>query len=87
MMRLLGRKVSTDGSVPATLQAEVAIDMKKRLEAVWIKHRLGVNSIKMYDKQGCIFRVETIINDPSDFKSFRSPEGKQEVGKKWLPMR
>ena len=51
------------------------------------KHRLGGNSIKMYDKQGSILRVETTINDPTDFKSFRSPEGKPEAEKKWLPMR
>lgn len=87
VMRFLGRSIPSDGKVPANLHAELVSDMKERTEGVRIKHRLGGNSIKMYDKQGSVLRVETTINDPSDFKSFRSPEGKPEVEKKWLPMR
>ena len=87
IMRFLGRNVPANGSVPANLQAEIVSDVKRRPEGVRIKHRLGGNSIKMYDKQGSILRVETTINDPTDFKSFRSPEGKPEAEKKWLPMR
>ena len=60
--------------------------MKTRPEGVRIKHRANANSIKMYDKQGSVLRVETTINDAADFKSFRTPEGKPEADKAWYPM-
>ena len=48
---------------------------------------MGANSIKLYDKQGSVLRVETTINDVTAFKSFRSIEGKPTEEKKWRPMR
>jgi len=87
VMRFLGRNVPEGGNVPSNFQAEIMSDMKRRTEGVRIKHRLGNNSIKLYDKPGGNLRVEATINDPSDFKSFRSPEGKPEVKEQWLPMR
>jgi hypothetical protein len=65
--------------VPPRLKAEVASDMKTRPEGVRIKHRLGDNSLKMYDKQGSVLRVETTINDPAGFKVWRNP-GRQTPG-------
>ena len=41
----------------------------------------------MYDKQGKILRIETTINDPYDFKVFRTKEGYPNGEKKWLKMR
>jgi len=35
-------------------------------------HRVNANSIKMYDKQGSVLRVETTINNTRDFKVFRA---------------
>jgi hypothetical protein len=40
-----------------------------------IKHRLNSNSIKMYDKQQSVLRVETTMNDPSDFRVYRRAGG------------
>lgn len=37
-----------------------------------IKHRVGKNWIKMYDKAGSILRVETVINHPQDFRIRRT---------------
>lgn len=37
-----------------------------------LKHRVGDNWLKLYDKFGLILRVETVINDPSVFKVFRT---------------
>jgi hypothetical protein len=54
---------------------------------VRIKHRLGENSIKLYNKQGSGLRVETTINDAAGFKSFRTPEGKPDAKKAWHRMR
>jgi hypothetical protein len=52
-----------------------------------IKHRVKANSIKMYDKQGSVLRVETTINDTQDFRVFRAKEGQPRGGKSWLPLR
>jgi len=59
VVRFLGHKVPADGNP----RAEVVSDMKRRPEGVRIKHRVGQNSIKMYDKQGSVLRVETTIDD------------------------
>ena len=87
VMRFLGRHIPPSGRLPSRLKADVVSDMKTRPEGVRIKHRLGDNSIKMYDKQGSVLRVETTINDAAGFKSFRAPEGKPEAPKKWHRMR
>jgi len=54
---------------------------------VRIKHRVGRNTLKMYDKQGTVLRVETTINDVRGLKVFRHrtemPQGERE----WLPLR
>ncbi len=87
VMRFLGRKVPAGGDPHGNLQAEVVSDVKRRPEGVRIKHRVGENSVKMYDKQGSVLRVETTINDVDDFKTFRAPEGKPDVAPSWQRMR
>jgi hypothetical protein len=87
VMRFLGRNVPPSGNIPPRLMAEVTSDVKRRPEGMRIKHRLGENSIKLYNKQGSVLRVETTINDASGFKSFRTPEGKPEAEKSWHRMR
>jgi hypothetical protein len=87
VMRFLGRAIPPSGKLPPHLNAEVVSDVKRRHEGVRIKHRLGENSIKMYDKQASVLRVETTINDAAGFKSFRTPEGKPEAPQGWHGMR
>jgi len=87
VMRFLGRKIPPSGRLPPALKADVVSDLKTRPEGVRIKHRLGGNAIKMYDKQGSVLRVETTINEAAGFKSFRTPEGKPEAPKTWHRMR
>jgi hypothetical protein len=87
VMRFLGRKIPPSNTLPPRLGAEVVSDMKRRPEGMRIKHRLGQNSVKMYDKQASVLRVETTINDPADFKSFRTPEGKPDAAPAWHGMR
>jgi hypothetical protein len=86
VMRFLGRKVPTTG-VNSRFQGEVVSDLKQRPEGMRVKHRVQSNSIKMYDKQGSVLRVETTINDPHDFQVFRSKEGDPEGAKSWLRLR
>jgi len=93
VMRFLGHRVCANGEVRGEFKGELISDYKKRPEGVRVKHSLKANSIKVYDKQGSILRVETTINDPSDFRVFREPQvgrscpTKEEGKKSWLPMR
>jgi hypothetical protein len=87
VMRFLGRKIPPSGRLPANFKAAVVSDLKTRPEGVRVRHQLGANAIKMYDKQGSVLRVETTINDAGGFKSFRTPEGKPEAPKAWRGLR
>jgi hypothetical protein len=81
VMRFLGRRVRSD------FPGEIVSDFKGRPEGVRIKHRLGSNSLKLYDKQGSILRPELTMNDPSDFKVFRAKEGDPNGPRSWRPLR
>lgn len=81
VMRFLGRRVH------GRFDGEIVSDFKNRPEGVCVHHRIGGNSIKMYDKQGSILRVETTINDPSGIKVFRRKQGDPDGERAMLPMR
>lgn len=52
-----------------------------------INHRMKDNRLKMYDKFGLILRVETVINQPGEFKVYRESQhhdGSASMG--WYPM-
>jgi hypothetical protein len=68
-------------------KGEVVSDVRKREEGIRIKHRIEENSIKMYDKQGSILRIETTIINPRRFKVYRDTIRKGEETKAWIPMR
>jgi hypothetical protein len=87
VLRFLGRNVPASGRLPPGLKAEVLSDLQARPEGVRLKHRLGANTIKMYDKHARVLRVETTINHAADFKAFRRPEGKPDAANGWKRMR
>jgi hypothetical protein len=87
VMRFLGRKLPKHGGVHGRFTGQVVSDLKSRPEGIRIKHRLNFNSIKMYDKQGSVLRVETTINDARDLKVYRRKEGDSQGKKAWLRMR
>jgi hypothetical protein len=87
VMRFLGRKLPQHGGVHRNFTGEVVSDLKARPEGLRIKHRLNFNSLKMYDKQGSVLRVETTINDARDLKVYRRKEGDSKGKKRWLRMR
>jgi hypothetical protein len=66
---------------------EVSSDLQRREEGIRVKHRVEENSIKMYDKQGSVLRIETTINNPRRFRVHRQgwTRGKRKL--KWLPLR
>jgi hypothetical protein len=70
-----------------SLAQEVVTDGKRRLEGWRVKHRMGQNWIKMYDKVS-VLRVETVINKPSEFRILRvvtTTAGRRE--RRWCEMR
>jgi hypothetical protein len=88
VMRFLGHKTPTQtGRVARHFKGEVVSDLKDRPEGIRVKHRLNGNSIKLYDKQGSVLRVETTINHPKEFRVYRRREGDPEGGRAWRVMR
>ena len=87
VMRFLSKLAPNESYSFRRFQGEVVSDLVRRPEGVRIKHRVNGNSVKMYDKQGSVLRVETTINDPRDMKTFRQPEGQPKVKPRWLPLR
>src|SRR5262249_53973213 len=75
VLRFLGRRVTAEGHVPAHLRDEVTSDLKRRPEGVRVKHRAGKNTVKLYDKQGSVPRVETTLNEVTGLKSYRAAAG------------
>ena len=59
---------------------------KGRWPGARVKHRMKNNWLKMYDKFGMVLRIETVINDPREFRVRRSRtrEGRRELV--WCPM-
>jgi hypothetical protein len=55
----------------ASYAQEVGTKYNKQIQGTRIKHFMGANSIKMYDKASKVLRVETTVNDITEFKIFR----------------
>ena len=91
VMRFMDKKVSRHGKVSGARGHEVVSDMKVRSEGVRIKHRLGKNSIKLYDKAyaaaGAVLRPEITLNAPGQFRVFRHKSGPDDGPMKWRPLR
>jgi hypothetical protein len=88
VLRFLGRKLPASGRVHGKYTDEVLSHLGHRVDGLRIKHRAGENSIKMYDKAvGRVLRVETTINDPSDFKVYRAKENDPDGDKDWRVLR
>jgi hypothetical protein len=88
VMRFLGKRVPIHGGIDRSFKGEVTSDLRQRPEGVRVKHRVKDNSVKMYDKQGSVLRVETTINDPHDLKVYRPKEGDgEDAPRKWRYMR
>jgi hypothetical protein len=81
VMRFLGKPVRSN------FRGEIVSDFKDRPEGVRVKHSIDMNSVKIYDKQASVLRVETTINQPRAFRAFRRAEGQSKGPKKWRYMR
>jgi len=87
VMRFLGHKLPAHGGVHGQFAGEVVSDLKQRPEGVRLKHRAGRNTLKMYDKQGSVLRVETTLNDVRGLKVFRTKDDDPKGQRQWLPLR
>jgi hypothetical protein len=81
VMRFMGRRFTRE------FNGEVTSDLKHRVEGVRVKHWVDENSIKMYDKQGSVLRIETTINSPKRFSVRRMTTRHGELVNTWFPMR
>jgi hypothetical protein len=81
VLTFLGRKLH------GSFQGEVLTDMKaRRWPGARVKHRMKENWIKMYDKQGCVLRVETVINNPCEFTVRRRGKRHGRIVLGWFPL-
>ena len=87
VMRFLGRKTPTQsGRVDPRFTGQVISDLKHRPEGIRVKHSVNGNSVKMYDKEGSVLRIETTINKTEEFKVYRTKQGDPGGEKAWRTM-
>jgi len=68
-------------------KAEILSHLGTRAEGVRVKHALDRNSVKMYDKQQSVLRVETTINNTRQMKVFRATENNPDGPESWQQLR
>jgi len=88
VLRFLGRKVpQSSGKAHAGFTGQVSSRLQERPEGVRIRHTLNGNSLKMYDKEGSVLRVETTIVRPGEFRVYRPKEGEPQGPPRWRSLR
>lgn len=87
VLRFLDRKIAPGRPVPKNFHGTAETDLSRRADHLRVRHRVNDNSIKMYDKQGSVLRIETTLNNVRDLKVFRRAEGKPQSERKWRIMR
>ena len=80
LLRYLGRRTQ-----PRCFNGEVYTRLHERREGTCIRHHVEENSIKMYNKQGSVLRVETTINNPRRFKVHRMTTRQGVQSMRWIP--
>ena len=83
VLRFLGRRPWVEMFSKEVIHSQ----LKTRPEGTRIKHQMGHNSIKMYDKQESVLRVETTVNDAGGMKAYRTSEADPEGPKQWRKLR
>jgi len=81
VLTFLGRKLH------GKFEGEVLNEYKRRQPGARVKHRMSYNWIKMYDKHGRVLRVETVINQPTEFRVRRRGRRNGCSVIAWFPMR
>lgn len=87
VLRFLGHYVPPCGRIPKRFRGEVTTSLKERPEGVRLRHTINGNSIKVYDKQGSVLRVETTIVHPEHFKVYRPKADDPQRPLQWQRLR
>jgi len=87
VMRFLQQSLTKSGQIHGKFVGEIITDYRRRTEGVRVKHRLGLNSLKMYDKFGVVLRIEVTIHDAKGLKVLRPKPSDPEGKRCWQPLR
>src|ERR1700733_1384414 len=87
VLRFLGHKTPAHGRVHGHHQGEILSSLEQRPEGLRLKHQANGNSVKLYDKQGSVLRVETTLNRPHQFRVYRASERDPEGKMRWQVLR
>ena len=87
VLRFLGQPTPASGHVHGNFQGQILSQLKQRPEGLRLKHQANGNSLKLYDKQGSILRVETTLNRPHQFRVFRASERDPQGTLRWQVLR
>lgn len=91
VLRFMGKRVTRQGTAVGGHEVPVSSDLKVRPNGVRIKHRLGANSIKLYDKAydelGAVLRPEITITNTALFRVYRPKNNEPDSPPQWRPMR
>jgi hypothetical protein len=91
VLRFMGKRVSRNGTTNGRFEVPISSDLKVRLNGVRIKHRYGVNSIKLYDKAydelGAVLRPEITISKTELFRVYRPKNDVANSDLQWRRMR
>jgi hypothetical protein len=87
VLRFLGHSVPASGNLPRRFTGEVTSSLKQRPEGVRLRHTVNGNSLKVYDKQGSVLRVETTLVHPEHFKVYRPAENDPQRRLRWQKLR
>jgi hypothetical protein len=90
VLRFMGKKVTRQGNAAGGLKLPLSTDLKVRSNGARVKHRLGPNSIKLYDKAydklGAVLRTEMTISVARYFQVYRrTDDSKSKLA--WRPLR
>jgi hypothetical protein len=80
VMTFLGRKLRPN------FAGEVLSDFTRRWPGARVRHRVKQNALKMYDKHGSVLRVETVINQPGEFRVRRRRRRRGQLVTDWFPL-
>jgi hypothetical protein len=83
VLRFLGKRPC----VEVFHKAEILSHLGVRCEGVRVKHAVDRNSVKMYDKQQSVLRVETTINNTRQMRVFRASENNPDGPQSWQRLR
>jgi hypothetical protein len=86
VLSFLGRKLT------GHFQGEVVTDrfdvpLRGRLPGCRVKHRMKQNWLKMYNKAGFVLRIETVLNQPEEFRVRRRVRRGRRRVTAWVPLR